>query len=147
MWNMWRKIFGTAALTFMLCLTGLVMIGTAFADRCVDNGDKSVTDISTGLMWKNYAAGPMNWEGAMSFASSRSLGDNSGWRLPTKDELEGLYYSPCKTMMQVVSSYYWSSTTRKYSDPFAWRVDLSNGNMDRNDKSGRYYVCPVRDAQ
>lgn len=142
-----KKLLAFAAMAAMLSLAGLLMSGAAFANQCVDNGDQSVTDISTGLMWKNYAAGPMNWERAMNFASSRSLGDDSGWRLPNKDELLGLYRSSCKSMMQVESSCYWSSTTKKFSDPIAWRVDFSNGNMDRHDKSGSCYVCPVRDLQ
>lgn len=30
--KMWINIFGTAAMAFMLCLTGLIISGTAFAD-------------------------------------------------------------------------------------------------------------------
>jgi hypothetical protein len=34
--EMWRRIFGTAALAFMLCLTGLVITGEAQARRVLD---------------------------------------------------------------------------------------------------------------
>jgi hypothetical protein len=76
--KMWRNVFGTAALAFMLCLAGLVMSGTAFADRCVDNGDGTITDNGTGLMWQEATAGKMNWDAAMSYASGLSLGGHSG---------------------------------------------------------------------
>ena len=86
----------------MLCLTGLFLSGTAFADRCVDNGDGTVTDNGTGLMWQKATAGPMNWNDARSYASGLSLGGHSGWGLPNRDELSGLYHSPCKEMMKVL---------------------------------------------
>ncbi len=51
-----KKTFGkwtiTAALAFMLCMTLLVMSGTAFSaglKQCVDNGDGTVTDNNAGL--------------------------------------------------------------------------------------------------
>ncbi len=85
--KMWRKIFTTVALAFMLCLTGLVMSGTVLAQQCVDNGDGTVTDKGAGLMWQKATAGPMDWHTAMSYASSLSLGGHSDWRLPSSDEL------------------------------------------------------------
>ena len=47
--KMWSKIFGIAALAFMLCLTGLVMSGEAQAQRFTDNGNGTVTDTVTNL--------------------------------------------------------------------------------------------------
>lgn len=107
------RIPGTTIVTvaLMLCLTGLVMSGTAFADRCVDNGDGTITDNGAGLMWQKATDGRMNWNDAMSYASGLSLGGHSGWRLPNKDELVGLYNSECKNLMNVRSVRYWSSTT------------------------------------
>jgi hypothetical protein len=92
---MWRKIFGTAALAFMLCLTGLVMSGEAQAQRFVDNGNGTVTDTVTGLMWTKNANpfGRLNWHDAMSRCSSFSISGIGGWRLPSKDELVALYHA------------------------------------------------------
>ena len=56
--KIWNKLFGTAALTFMLCLSELIMTGAAFAiDRCVDKRDGTVTDNRTGLMWQKATGG------------------------------------------------------------------------------------------
>ena len=144
--KMWRKFIGTAALTFMLCLTGLIMSGAAFAQQCVDNGDGTVTDNGTGLMWQKETAGPMDWDTAMSYAPSLSLGGHSGWWLPSKDELLGLYHSQCKSLMEVVSSGYWSSTTNANNTNNAWHVIFNNGNVNNNNKSNSSYVRAVRDA-
>ena len=100
-------------MAFMLCMAGLVMTDTAFSaggQQCVDNKDGTVTDNHSGLMWSKVHAGPMYWDQAKSYASGLSLGDHSDWRLPTKDELLGLFNSPCKNNMVVPKTLYWSST-------------------------------------
>ncbi|MFN2267144.1 MAG: DUF1566 domain-containing protein, partial [Desulfonatronovibrio sp.] len=91
--------------------------------------------------------GEMTWDYAMSYASGLSLGGHSGWRLPTKDELFRLDDSPCKSMMEVVSSYYWSSTARAGYASYAWRVNFGYGYPRYFHKSGSYYVRLVRGAQ
>ena len=113
----------------------------------MDNGDGTVTDNGTGLMWQKATAGPMNWDNAMSYASGLSLGGHSGWGLPNRDELIGLYHSPCKNMMNVERWFYWSSTTSAYYTSLAWRVDLFLGGVASVFKSGSYYVRAVRSAQ
>ena len=145
-----QKWFVIVAMAAMLCLAGLVISGTVFAEQCVDNGDGTVTDNGTGLMWQKATAGPMNWDDAMSYASSLSLGGHSGWGLPNKDELYGLYHSPCKSIMEVVSSHlshYWSSTTYADYPHGAWRVSFANGVVSLSNKSNSYYVRAVRAGQ
>ena len=137
-------------LGFMLCLAGLVISGTAFGaggGQCEDNGDGTVTDNGSGLMWQKATAGEMEWHQAMSYASGLSLGGHSGWRLPTKDELKGLYNSECKKLMDVRSSYYWSSTTDAYYASSAWLVNFSLGYVGHGSKSNSNYVRAVRAGQ
>ncbi|PTN31825.1 hypothetical protein C6366_17485 [Desulfonatronum sp. SC1] len=43
---MWSKLFGTAALAFLLCLAGLVMPGEVQAQQRLDNADE--TEFSCG---------------------------------------------------------------------------------------------------
>ena len=144
--KMWRRIFGTAALAFVLCLTGLVMSGEAHAQQCVDNGDGTVTDNAAGLMWQKATAGPMNWEAAKSHAASLTLGGHTGWHLPDRHALLGLYISPCKEMMSVEPTWYWSSSLYEYDNNYALAVDFSEGSMWQvitND----YHVRAVRSLQ
>ncbi len=142
-----KKLIAVAAMAVTLCLAGLVMSGTALAQQCVDNGDGTVTDKGAGLMWQKATAGRMNWDAAMSYASGLSLGGHSGWRLPNINELEGLYRSPCKDMMEVVSNSYWSSTTGADYTSLAWLVGLSGGYVVYGHKSDSWYVRAVRAGQ
>ena len=52
-----------------------------------DNGDGTVTDRVTGLMWQKVDAGESTWENAVARASSATTGGYSDWRLPTPTEL------------------------------------------------------------
>ena len=54
----------------------------------VNNGDSTVTDPSTGLMWsENTANGSYTWKDAVAYAESANLAGYSDWRLPTLLEL------------------------------------------------------------
>ncbi|MBF0590672.1 MAG: DUF1566 domain-containing protein [Nitrospirae bacterium] len=68
--------------------------------RFVDNGDETITDRSTRLVWTKDAnlAGRKNWQGALDYVASMNKGTvkNFGytdWQLPTIQEL----YSLCRT--------------------------------------------------
>ena len=55
----------------------------------VDNGDETISDLATGLMWaKADSASPMNWEDALAHAEGLSLGGHTDWRLPNAKELQ-----------------------------------------------------------
>ncbi|MFC1591161.1 DUF1566 domain-containing protein [Thermodesulfobacteriota bacterium] len=56
----------------------------------MDNGDGTVTDMNTGLMWQQDPGGKMSWDEAVSGASTLSLAGYSDWRLPTIKELYSL---------------------------------------------------------
>ncbi len=155
--KMWTKIFGTAALTIMLCLTGLVITGEAQAERLVDNGDGTVTDTRTNLMWTKNAnpLGELTWHDAMSRCSSfyvtgisgwRGIG---GWRLPRIDELIGLSTAlrGGHPFTGVQSSGYWSGTTRADGTDGAWVVGMVRGSVGTDSRAGTYPVWPVRAGQ
>jgi RNA-directed DNA polymerase len=48
------------------------------------------------------------------------------------------------TFSGVQSSYYWSATTNANNTSNAWNVNLTNGNVNINDKTNTNYVWPVR---
>jgi len=63
----------------------------------VNNGNGTVTDTSTGLMWQQDTArddqgnyDTMTWEEALAYCESRTLGGHTDWRLPTIKELRSL---------------------------------------------------------
>ncbi len=56
----------------------------------VDNGDGTVTDLATGLMWQQDPGEKMTFEEALAGADSFSLAGYDDWRLPTIKELYSL---------------------------------------------------------
>ncbi len=52
-----------------------------------DNGNGTITDQVTGLMWQKVDNGESTWENALSRAASVTTGGYSDWRLPTPTEL------------------------------------------------------------
>jgi hypothetical protein len=55
-----------------------------------DNGDGTVTDLNTGLMWQKTPGNKMTWYDAMAGASSFKLAGYNDWRVPTIKELYSL---------------------------------------------------------
>ncbi len=147
-----KKLLAIAAMAVMLCLAGLVMSGEAQAQRFVDNGNGTVTDTATNLMWTKNANpfGRLNWYDATASCSSFSISGIGGWRLPNKYELKNLSDAIRgeHPFTGVQSSSYWSSTS--YADkPFvyAWAADMLSGRVYTGIKSGTYHVWPVRAGQ
>ena len=66
-------------------------------NQFVDNGDGTVTDKATGLVWQKADSGKgMNWLQALAYAESLDLAGQSDWRLPNAKELQSLVdYSRC----------------------------------------------------
>lgn len=130
--------------------------------RFKDNGDGTVTDILTGLIWMENANCFVykSWNDAL--AASNTLGDGEcglsdgsspgDWRLPNVRELQSLVdygrYNPAlptgHPFTNVQSRYYWSSSTHAGSTSYAWYVDMSDGKVGRNLKDNGSLVWPVR---
>lgn len=123
-------------------------------DRFIDNGDGTITDTQTDLMWTkdaNLTKTRMTWKEALEDTKNLTFGGFSDWRIPTIKELLSLVdYSTCHPALpiehpfiDVQSSFYWSSTTGAYYPNHACIVNMWNGVGDLN-KSYYYYVWPVR---
>ncbi|HYD63981.1 DUF1566 domain-containing protein [Azospirillum sp.] len=56
-----------------------------------DNGDGTVTDLATGLMWAKADSGTgMEWKQALSYAEGATTAGHTDWRLPNAKELESI---------------------------------------------------------
>ena len=66
--------------------------GSAYGkNNFVDNGDGTVTDRATGLMWMKADSGKtMNWEQALEHAESLEYAGYDDWRLPNVKELQSI---------------------------------------------------------
>jgi gluconolactonase len=56
----------------------------------VNNGDGTITDSDTGLMWTQVPGAAVNWAGALNYAENLTLAGHTDWRLPNIKELETL---------------------------------------------------------
>ncbi len=146
--NMWRKFFGTVALAFMICLTGLVMSGEAQAERFVDNGNETVTDTQTGLMWTKNANlfNKRTWIDALVACRTFSISEIRDWLLPGRDQLEALYHAMKSghPFTGVQSSYYWSGTFHDKMEDHMWGVSMDNGFMSALDEKQAHHVWCFR---
>lgn len=58
------------------------------APSYTDNGDGTITDNNTGLIWgQNQSSSTMPWSQASSYCESLTTGDYDDWRMPTLKEL------------------------------------------------------------
>ncbi|OGH01634.1 MAG: hypothetical protein A2600_11735 [Candidatus Lambdaproteobacteria bacterium RIFOXYD1_FULL_56_27] len=87
--------------------------------RFLDNGNQTVTDLSTGLTWDQREPKYMKWQSAVDYAKESNHGGYNDWRLPTLEELMGLLdRSQLKAPLLdlrffpgVEANHYWTSET------------------------------------
>ena len=138
---------------FFFCL-----VGTPYAEL-VDNGDGTVTDSSTNLIWQKDTARDgqdeyrlTTWDEALSYCESLDLDDKQDWRLPTIKELETivdlLLWDPATDEVfseMTASDYYWSSTSKDNDRDSSWLIDFENGDVSTKSKSSYSgYVRAIR---
>ena len=151
-----------SAIIVMMALFFLLK-GVAVAGY-VDNGNGTVTDTVTNLMWQQCSDGSsgagcatgaaafITWESAISYCEGLSLGGFTDWRLPNIKELRSIVDSAKSTAPAInatyfpatVSSNYWSSTSYAPNTSSAWYVYFNAGSVYYNSKTYGYYVRCVR---
>jgi hypothetical protein len=125
---------------------------TGITERYKDNGDGTISDRLTGLMWqKNQSAKTMSWEDALSYATNLTLAGKSGWRLPNVKELQSLNDTKLikpsfnKSYFTGISSgNYWSSTTLVQTPTKAWDINVDYGIVSYSDKTLKENVLCVK---
>ena len=156
--------------TIILSVLMVVCTTLVHAGSFTDNGNGTVTDNTTGLVWQQCSAGlsgadcttgmagTYTWENAISYCESLSFGGYTDWRLPNIKELRSIadstknnptidiVYFP-STQWSGYLARYWSSTTHAYYTSYAWLVHFSDSSVDGDDKTDNYYVRCVRGGQ
>ncbi|MBF0554586.1 MAG: DUF1566 domain-containing protein [Nitrospirae bacterium] len=141
---------------------GATQAGAAWpSPRFIDNGDDTVTDKLTDLMWTKNAnmAGDITWLQALNYVATMDYSSSGtyghiDWRMPNRTELRSLAdYSqygvalaenPFTNVQSASSAYYWSSSTDIGDSSGAWVVDMIYGNVFGDSKSYTNYLWPVR---
>jgi hypothetical protein len=95
----------------------------------LNNGNGTVTETKTGLIWQQGETDSKTWVHALSYCEGLSLGGHSDWRLPNVRELESLFDDTRDNPAIDTSffpdasvSFYWSSTTITSKPSGAWHV-------------------------
>ncbi len=117
-----------------------------------DNGNGTVTDKVTGLMWQKQDNGtPLNWFSAMPYCAGLDLGGSKDWRLPSAGELQGIVnfgrFFPAITaevFPSTQSASYFSSTSYTPSPSFAWLIPFYDATSLWGYKSAPGYARCVR---
>lgn len=114
-----------------------------------DNGDGTVTDLSTGLMWQQADDGTeRNWEEALYYAENLTLAGNDDWRLPDAHELQSIV--DYTRSMQATESpaidpvFYCTQITDEGGDPnygFYWTGTTHASTMIGNEGQSAVYVA------
>ena len=136
----------------LIILLGLIDIPAMASDRFVNNGDGTVTDTKTGLMWAaKDNGGLINWTDARSYCQSYSGGGHKDWRMPTSAELTSLYDPEIQNkrgyhipkLIGTTAESCWASETR---GEIAARFNFTYGREYwlRKTHSGVGSVLPVR---
>ncbi len=144
--------------------------------RFTDNGDGTVTDNLTGLMWVKDGNlmttrdptfdnddptnnGSVTWQHALDYVALLNSGNyasHTDWRLPNRKELRSLVnygqtnqatWLNGQGFSGVQAGYYWSSTTWTLNTTSAWIVVMSDGIMYYPAKAVPSYVLAVRAGQ
>lgn len=140
--------------------------------RLTDNGDFTVSDHATGLMWKQCSEGQNNnstcrgsvsthtWQAALQVAPTlNTTGGFAGftdWRLPNIKELRSIVEVACHTpainnnrFPNSDSGNYWSATASVSNINNAWRIEFEEGSTSdsRDSRSNSYAVRLVRTLQ
>jgi len=137
---------------------------SAYMPSYTDNGDFTVTDNRTGLMWKKCSKGQTNdstctgaastniWSAVLTQCTSlTNPGGYTDWRLPNVRELMSIVdYSVGSPSIyaahfpNTVASYYWTSTSYVSDPSAAWRVLFSYGQVSNFSKTTNHYVRCIR---
>ncbi len=81
-------LFGSDKTFFAICCRGNTDYGV---NSFVDNGDGTITDSATGLIWQEEDSGAgYDWEDALDYAENLELADYDDWRLPNAKELQSI---------------------------------------------------------
>jgi hypothetical protein len=130
----------------IITLLIILLTAAAFpAQRFTDNGDGSIKDNATGLIWQKCSKGQsgndcsgysqnIHWDEALIHCEGLTLAGRDDWRLPSINELKSIINykrsGPAINMEYFPNTpaySYWTSSTFLSSPYTAWSVNFGTG--------------------
>lgn len=159
-------LFSYQALAIQVCNLESEIPASTPDTRFVDNGDGTITDIGTGLMWLKCPLGvsgnicevglPQNftWEQALTEANISFLINYPDWRLPNIKELQSIVEQRCQNP-SINTDFFpnppnqptiniWSSSTNAQQSNNAWYLSFNFGLSESESRSFPRQVRLVR---
>ena len=128
-----------------------VTAGAPNLESYTDNGDGTVTDNVTGLMWQQVVPSiKYAWADAVAYCPTLTLAGDSDWRLPSVIELSSIVDSG-QLSPSINPTYFRSTPADRFwsaspagSPSYAWYGNFDSGHTDFNGVSNTGYVRCVR---
>jgi YVTN family beta-propeller protein len=156
-----KKAYVNGALVTGTLYGGYTCSGTMNGARWCDNGNGTIRDMTTGLIWLKDAgcSGQITFDNAAIWSqglASENCGLTDGsvtgdWWAPSIMELKGLIsgtepvgLGTPRAFTNIQNYYYWSSTTYADFTSAAWYVHMGNGEVNIFPKVNVPYLLPVR---
>jgi hypothetical protein len=105
-------------------------LSLAEEQRFIDNGDGTITDSETGLMWaQSSSPGDLNWEDAETYCKNPAMDSlylkYDDWRMPTIEELRTLYSKDIKAYKATCGLKIRIDSVFDVSCAWIWSAELS----------------------
>jgi len=118
-----------------------------------DNGNQTVTDQNSGLVWMKSDDGtPRAWQDAVDYCDGLVFAGRDDWRLPARFELDsivdyGRSFPAIDPVFGCRASFYWTAAPYAGDPVYAWGIYGNDGGDHWLDKGNKYYVRCVRGGQ
>lgn len=106
----------------------------------IDNGDGTIIDTITGLMWQKADGGERTFEAAKAYADSLHLAGHSDWRLPYPQEIVSIFnHQKNNPAMDVIyfpstgAEYWWTSVRQSGESSKIWCGNAGGCNPQKCD--------------
>lgn len=157
------------ASNFVLAECNTHVLATTPAERFVI-GEGTVTDTTTGLMWKRCAEGfqwngetcdedsatpqGYSWSEALAVPSEQTFAGFSDWRLPNKIELASIVEYQCfepaideAIFPGTPVNRFWSNSPNNFNISFVWTINFARGEHTNARKDEALAIRLVRDLK
>lgn len=140
------------SVTIAICITGLLVnnISLAKTDVWINNGDGTVVDVATGLIWQQQDDGVRrNHSNAIAYCQGLNLAGLNDWRLPNIKELASILDfrfslpnidrrdflgTPLGGGLSSIDGDFWSTTMSVEQPESALTIDFENGETSGGNK-------------